>query len=285
MYRFARRPLWIASHLLVLGLVVTMVALGLWQLRRLDERQAANAQLRARLTQPVAPLPEVMPAGASGRTADQAVDRQVRAEGSYVLEEQVLIRGRSLDDSPGSWVVVPLRLTDGRVLAVNRGWIPNDGRFEAVPERYEIPAGTIEVEGILLGSQSAGTFGSTDPPGRRENLARVDLGRLDDQVEGTLEPLWLQLTAEDPTTSPSPTRLDPPPLDDEGPHLSYAAQWFIFATIAGGGYPLILRRVARERAAEDGDATAPADRPDPDDPDPKDTVVLGDPRLDDPAAR
>jgi cytochrome oxidase assembly protein ShyY1 len=41
-----------------------------------------------------------------------------------------------------------------------------------------------------------------------------------------------------------------PPLDD-GPHLSYAIQWFIFSTIALVGYPLILRRHARGREDDD----------------------------------
>lgn len=38
----------------------------------------------------------------------------------------------------------------------------------------------------------------------------------------------------------------PAPTMDEGPHFSYAVQWFIFTTVAVVGYPLILRRRARE---------------------------------------
>jgi cytochrome oxidase assembly protein ShyY1 len=49
-----------------------------------------------------------------------------------------------------------------------------------------------------------------------------------------------------------PTVLDLPELD-EGPHFSYAVQWFIFSTIAIVGYPLILRRNAREKARDDDD--------------------------------
>jgi surfeit locus 1 family protein len=37
----------------------------------------------------------------------------------------------------------------------------------------------------------------------------------------------------------------PEPELDEGPHLSYAVQWFVFATIAAVGYPLVLRRLSR----------------------------------------
>ena len=39
-YRFALRPKWILSHLFVVALVVLMINLGFWQLRRLDQRRA-----------------------------------------------------------------------------------------------------------------------------------------------------------------------------------------------------------------------------------------------------
>ena len=49
------------------------------------------------------------------------------------------------------------------------------------------------------------------------------------------------------TRDPEPV---PAPTLDEGPHLSYAVQWFIFTTVAVVGYPLILRRRARELEVE-----------------------------------
>lgn len=241
------RPWWIVSHLFVLVLVASMVSLGFWQLRRLDEVNARNDRLAARLAQPEAPIAEVVPEGAD--PAD-VVDRRVAARGTYRPDEQVLIRGRSLDDAPGSWVVVPLELDDGRVVAVNRGWVRNDGRYEAVPDAYRpVPPGEVEVRGLLLASQERGALGPTDPAdGRLDSLARLDLDRLDDQVEGDLLPVWVQLTtAESSAPDPSPTLLAPPVVDDKGPHLSYAVQWFIFSTIAAGGYPLILRKVTREK--------------------------------------
>jgi cytochrome oxidase assembly protein ShyY1 len=44
----------------------------------------------------------------------------------------------------------------------------------------------------------------------------------------------------------TPVRLDVPPLD-EGPHMSYAFQWFAFATIAVGGTSAFL---AKSRAGD-----------------------------------
>ena len=39
------RPSWIISHIFVLALLVSTVNLGLWQLRRLEERKSNNAQI------------------------------------------------------------------------------------------------------------------------------------------------------------------------------------------------------------------------------------------------
>ncbi len=35
-----------------------------------------------------------------------------------------------------------------------------------------------------------------------------------------------------------------PALDDDGPHLSYAIQWFVFTICAGAGWWLAVRRSA-----------------------------------------
>jgi cytochrome oxidase assembly protein ShyY1 len=275
-YRFALRPWWIVSHLVVLAIVASFVNLGLWQLQRLDEVKEQNAQLAERLAQAPVDVAELVGPGETDGSATE--DRRVTASGTYRPDDVVLIRGRSLDDAPGSWVIVPLELGDGRVVAVNRGWIRNDGRFTAVPDEYRaVPPGEVAVEGLLHASQERGTFGPTDPPeGRLESLARVDLERLDEQVDGDVLPVWIQLTtAEAGAPDPSPQLLDLPVVNDEGPHLSYAVQWAIFTVIAVGGYPLILRRAAREKGQRH-----PDDAPGLDDPDPDDQPGVGDPRLD-----
>ena len=56
MYRFLFTPKWLAFHLLVVVAIVTMVNLGFWQLRRLDERKEFNATVEARYDEPPVPL-------------------------------------------------------------------------------------------------------------------------------------------------------------------------------------------------------------------------------------
>jgi cytochrome oxidase assembly protein ShyY1 len=159
-------------------------------------------------------------------------------------------------------VLTPLRLRDGTAVVVNRGFIGFDrsGAIDPPPA----PGGPVTVEGLVFPSQQRGRFGPQDPDqGDLQVLARVDLDRLEAQVAYEVLPAYVQLVASDP--GEDAVALDAPavvplgaPEPDEGPHLSYAAQWFIFTTIAAGGYALLLRKVARDQVAEEGGAAADA---------------------------
>lgn len=251
MYRFARRPRWVLSHVLVLLLVVVLVSLGLWQLHRLDQRRDRNALVEARSEQATAEVAEVVGVDAPLDEGEDVRFRPVTATGVYEAGSDVLVRNRTLDGSPGSWLLATLRLEDGDAIVVGRGWVPVTGEQEPEPE-WLAPAGPVRVEGLLEPTQERGRFGSVDPEqGRLERVARVDLARLDEQVEGDLYPVWIQASTEEPAAGELPAPVPPPELGD-GPHLGYAVQWFAFAAIAVLGYPLVLRRVARQQAAQAG---------------------------------
>jgi cytochrome oxidase assembly protein ShyY1 len=76
---------------------------------------------------------------------------------------------------------------------------------------------------------------------RLDPIARQDLERLRDDVRAL--PIVVQLKSSVPGDDPSLAPIPLPELSD-GPHLSYAVQWFLFATIAVVGYVVLLRREA-----------------------------------------
>jgi hypothetical protein len=88
-------------------------------------------------------------------------------------------------------------------------------------------------------------------------LARADLVRLQNQVAERLYPLYLQLAAQEPAPAEGSPLLLPAPERTEGPHFSYAMQWFFFTIIGVVSYVLIIRRTARER---DSDGAAADDQ-------------------------
>jgi surfeit locus 1 family protein len=255
-WRFALTPKWIVRHVLVVALVVTMVALGFWQLRRLHEKQDHKHLVEARQDQPAVPVEEIVPAGAA--VGDPAVEdvlyRAVSAAGRYEARDTIVVENRTFNSAPGGWVLTPLRLDDGTAVVVNRGFIgfDRDGAIVAP----DPPPGAVTVEGLVFPSQQRGRFGAVDPDqGTLDVLARVDLDRLAAQVDYTVLPAYIQLATSDPAEpapaagAPELVALGPPELD-EGPHLSYAVQWFTFTFIAAGGYALLLHKVGREEADE-----------------------------------
>jgi len=276
-YRWAWRPGWILSHLFVLACVVAFVNLGFWQLRRLDERRTANALIEQREAIPPVPVAEVLPPDADPAQVSQAIYRQVTAVGTYDAADQVLIRNRTNSGSPGFRVVTPLVLADGKALAIDRGWIPiqyGDGD-QANPALYAPPTGPVTVSGVVRETQRQEGLGVTDPPdGRLATLSRIDVPRLGQQTTTPLLPAYVELTAQQPAQpDASPTPVEPPALDD-GPHLGYAGQWFIFAALTVVVYPLLLRRNARNKEREAIEAAYAAAHPDDDDPSPVPPVEL-----------
>ena len=144
MYRFALRPLWIVSHVFVAFLVVLCANLGFWQLRRHDERAERNAQVIARSE---APVVDVQTLVAEFDDVEFARYRPASVEGEYLRDADLLIDNRSYDGLPGAWVVTPLRTTDGRTVAVSRGFLGFD-EGELVPP--PAPAGMVTVTGTAL---------------------------------------------------------------------------------------------------------------------------------------
>ncbi len=198
MYAFAREPKWVLSHVFVLVLVIAMIGAGFWQLDRLQQKKDRNALVTERQEQPVAPIDEIVAVDDPTSVGDDVRFRPATAEGTYDVAAQVLVRNRTFDGAPGSWVLTPLELDDGSVLVVNRGWVPVTAD-QALDPASAPPDGPVEVEGLVETSQSRGSFGPTDPSGEvLDTLSRVDLDRYQEQVDGDLYPVWLQLESQDP---------------------------------------------------------------------------------------
>jgi cytochrome oxidase assembly protein ShyY1 len=239
MYRFLARPKWVLFTLLMTALVVLMVNLAFWQLRRLDQRQSFNHEVSRRTHLAIAPLDTVLTASADPAAVEWT---PVSVTGTYETTGQVLIRDRSLATQPGFNAVNALRLSDGRFLVVERGWIPETAT--AVPPS---PTGTVTIQGWLrLSERRHHSWEKADPPsGVLDRMNRVDVARLDQQIPGDALPMYLQVNNSVPA-DPAVTPIPLPALSD-GPHLSYAVQWFLFSVAAIVGWVLVVRKGANDR--------------------------------------
>jgi surfeit locus 1 family protein len=221
----------VAVVIIAVLVAATCVDLGLWQLRRLDERRALNARILDRRS--AAPISIE---GVPGNAAVQPY-RQATAQGTYDVEHEVLVYGRSLDGEAGHHVVTPLLLPGGGAILVVRGWVPF--AMQAAPVTSAAPpANEVRVKGSLAPDEGDGSV-APDADG----VVRVlDVEGIASSLPYDVFPLPLQLVDQTP---PQPRSLPIPvplPALTEGPHLSYAIQWFSFAVIALVGGVILLRR-------------------------------------------
>lgn len=233
-----RRPRSILLIGLTVVIAVTCALLGAWQLRRLEERRAINAVFEANRALPVADVSELTFGDGLGDGGQGLLYRRVRATGTYLPDQEVAIVHRTRFERAGSDLVSPLRLEDGRVILVRRGWVPIE---EASPpvRGSEPPSGTVTVEGVLVGSEPQRLFTPAIPEDARDQFPRLDIERVSRQIEGTVLPLAIVATSSGEGVSV----IELAPFD-EGPHLGYALQWFVFALIALVVCALLLRRAA-----------------------------------------
>lgn len=255
MYGFLLRPRWLAFHLLVVAAIVTMVNLGFWQLRRLDERQAFNATIEARYDETPVALDDLVPATAA--PGDDALDdvewRPVSASGTYLVDETFFVVNRSQNGRAGQNVVVPLRLADGRILIVNRGFVP------LATDVPGTPGDDVDLVGRLRTSQERGLGQLVDPEdGELVEAQRIDIPRLSPQLPGEVVPMYVDLIESSPAEAgPFPEPVAAPDLG-EGNHLSYAVQWFVFSIAVAVGWVLAVRRSVHTRRRSGEQAERPA---------------------------
>jgi surfeit locus 1 family protein len=228
---FTGRRLWLTLLVLVGALVCCR--LGIWQLDRLAQRRAQNALINERMARPAVAL--------DGAPVDPVALNYQRVEvrGVYDPTQEIVLRNRALNGSPGVRVLTPLRLSgsDTAVL-IDRGWLPLELAAPDARQTYAAQPGLAVVQGVARRSQSdAG--GPQDPPlpagdSRRDAWFRADIAQIEQQVGYRLLPVFIeqQPAPDDPEL---PRRVATSDLG-EGSHLSYTVQWFSFAAIQVIGY-------------------------------------------------
>lgn len=218
-----------AFVVLAVALAALFVRLGFWQLDRLEQRRAVNRRVEAQFALPPVPIESV-----HGDTSF----RRAFVTGAADLDREVLHVGRSRNGSPGVHILTPMRRpgSDTAVL-VNRGWVYAPDAATTDPSRWREDRDSWSGFVMPLSADSAR---GTPPTGRRVRALNAE----------ALQPLFpypiapVILVAEDSASPDAPVRLARPALDD-GPHLSYAIQWFCFAAIALVGSAIVVRRMTQ----------------------------------------
>ena len=233
---------WVALLIFVAVLGSTFVALGEWQLRRLDERKERNATTVVNEQAPVRPFAEVFNKPITD--ADQWL--RVEARGTFDPDHQFVVRYRSNADDTGYEVVTPLRTSAGWVL-VDRGFVAVD-RAAGIPAvAPPPPAGEVRVVGHVRRNEQ-GRRSAVQPVGGQIRL--VNSAALQTALPYPVRDGYIGLLTVEPPQVGGFQPVLPPELSD-GPHFWYAVQWFMFTGLALLGIVVFIRSdiVARRAKA------------------------------------
>jgi surfeit locus 1 family protein len=225
--RVAPRDL--AALIFALAAAAVCARLGVWQLHRLRERRERNTTLlAARERPPLEVTRTLMP--------DSARGRRLHARGIYDYAHERLWRARTYQGVPGVALITPLRLADGAAVLVDRGWAPSPDAYHVDQQAYREP-------------DSAHVLGIGMPAPRARG--DVDPATLGEALPYPVLPFLIQLVPSDRRTAGPPDRplRWPAPELTDGPHLSYAIQWFSFAVIILVGSVALARSRGRGRGA------------------------------------
>ncbi len=217
---------------IALVVAAVCVRLAIWQLHRLHERRAQNAQAQATLALPRLRL--------TATTPSPGGYRRVELRGRWDYEHEIVLRQQTFHGAPGVVLVTPLLLDGGtRGVMVVRGFVPS-------PDGMTLPAGGAPEgpEGQVQGTtQLIPSHADRGRPLERDGAttwARLDRAAISARVAVPVMDVYV-VEEETSPRADFPRRVELPPLDD-GPHLSYAIQWFAFATIAVAGAALWLKK-------------------------------------------
>lgn len=230
---------WTVYVAIAIVFAIACAFLSNWQFSRNEQRAAQLALVEANYDADPVPLADVLVPGAELAASDEWTP--VELTGTYLADQQVLVRNRPHGGTAAFEVLVPFRLDDGRVLLVDRGWVP-PGDSQPDPEAVPAPpAGQANVIVRLRPGEASPASGRSAPDGQVPTIA-LDLVAAQTVAELETGAYGL-LVSEDPAPATAPSPIERP-SQDPGPHLSYAIQWILFAVM---GFAFIAYVVVTER--------------------------------------
>jgi surfeit locus 1 family protein len=232
---------------LVLIAVGSMLGLGFWQLDRKIWKEQLIDRLDRRLTGDVVDFSHRGDWAGLGQLADEF--RRVTVTGRFVPGEEALIYTvgsplRSDIEGQGYWVFAPLRLVDGDIIVVNRGFVPENRKDGATRPDGEL-VDAVKLVGVLRWPESRGWFAPPDEPAHNLWFTRDPGAIAATKRWGEIAPFYIDL--EGPTPPGGMPRPGQMRLQLRNDHLQYALTWFSLAAALIVMFVIWLRGRIRSR--------------------------------------
>lgn len=206
--------------LMTLAALLVLLSLGVWQLQRLQWKNALIAEMEAQMALPAVPLP------LGHLNVEEWRYRKATVTGRFHHDKEIHLYAPSSKGLPGYQIITPLERSDGSYVMFNRGWAPMEMRNPDKRPEGQIE-GIVTVTGLGRAPWPRNTFVAENAPekniwfyGDLEGMAKFLQLR-------HYAPLFLEADA-----SPNPGGW---PLGGQSrvkisnDHLSYALTWFSLA--------------------------------------------------------
>ncbi len=251
----ARPVLWVTLLLCGLFALAGFVALGMWQVNRLNWKTDLIQRIDQRVK--AAPVAAPGPAEWGALNEPNAEYRRVTVRGRYAHEQETLVQATTALGS-GYWVLTPMRTEEGFWVLVNRGFVPPDKRDPATRKPATTADAVQSAEGLLRMSEPHGrVLQENDAAANRwysRDVSAIAVARgLGDAK--SVAPYFVDLAAANdaPLDWPRPGLTV---LHFSNNHLIYALTWFVLALMVAVGIGIAAvaeyRSSRRRAAAEQG---------------------------------
>lgn len=214
---------------------IACIPLGIWQLNRLEERREANRIVEEVLQNPPIDL---------DLNAAPSEYQRISITGQFIREENILLGIRSRLGFPGHHLAAPFVIAGSEaVMFVDAGWISNEQR-DVTARAALLPEGEVTLSGfVLYDPELPDLLRSPETTERRDQWQTIDPERLASQIGRDVLPFYLEWQFERAADAPATAPRYQTSIElDEGSHLGYAIQWFIFSSIGFIGAAVLYFR-------------------------------------------
>jgi surfeit locus 1 family protein len=219
-----------------------LIGLGIWQVQRLHWKEGLIAEIEARVhAEPIS----LKDAEVRAKAGEDVSYLRVRVDGKFDNSKERYLFSVS-DGKPGWHVITPLTTSDGEVVLIDRGFVPDALRDPASRSQGEL-SNMVTVTGLAWPPEHQGLFIPNNEPEQNRWFWR-DLGALSKSMllAGTpiVVPFFIEAERSDiPGGWPQggQTRIDLP-----NNHLQYAITWFALAFCLVVIYVIYVRAGLRQ---------------------------------------
>lgn len=209
---------------------IGLLALGGWQLQRLQWKRALIAQVDQRVHAAPAAAPGVPAWPLLTRQNDEY--RRLRLEGRFLDQGATRVQA-STALGPGYWLLTPFRSSDGATVLVNRGFIPTASALPAGAQQ-------VSITGLLRMSERGGAFLRDNNPVADRWYGRDVQAIAAARGLGPVAPYFLDQDGTEAGVPGAPVG-GLTVIAFNNNHLVYALSWFALSLMAAGGCVLVAR--------------------------------------------